>query len=91
MEEYTFTERNASPQIEMLQKEIEMLREENALLKKKIQQRDSILNQIFDTIDETYACRDFSDSKSELLVNIRTYKVRFQVSGTCIINSLLVI
>ena len=91
MEEYTLTGRNASLQVEMLQKEIETLREENALLKKKIQQRDSILNQIFDTIDETYACRDFNDSKSELLVNIRTYKVRLHVSEICINNSLLVI
>lgn len=91
MAKYKLTEGNASLQIEMLQKEIVALREENKLLKRRIQQRDSILNQIFDTIDETYACRDFNDSKAELLVNIRTYKVKLHVGKTCIINSLQVI
>ena len=55
--------------------ELESLKEENKTLKQRIQDRDCILNQILDAIDEIRVCRNFSSDKKTKLTYIRTQTV----------------
>ena len=64
-----------SNDIDLLQKQVKELREENAKLKTSLESRELIMNRILDVIDDMSVCQDFDEDKSEQMLYVKTLSV----------------
>lgn len=64
-----------SNDIDLLQKQVKELREENAKLKTSLESRELIMNRFLDVIDDMSVCQDFDEDKSEQMLYVKTLSV----------------